>query len=96
MIRVIAQTTDERKKETIKLFEEIKPHLDEGYPYRASLIRVGKITPKTSINVRNGWGRDLIEYGEEQGYRYGDHLYHHQDKVGKPRVRSYDQSPLWR
>lgn len=89
-MRVIAQTTTERNKETEELFESIKPHLDEGYTYRASLIRVGRITSKTGLNIRHGWVRDLIKYGESVGYRYGDHIYNHKDKVGKPKRLSYD------
>lgn len=92
MITVIEQSTEERNQETKELFEEIRPYLDEGYTYKTALIKVGKVNPNRNLNVR-GWVRDLIEYGKSQGYLYGDHVFHHANRVGKVKVLAWDH--LW-
>lgn len=71
MITVIEQTTEERNNETKTLFEQIRPLLDQGYGYNSALIKIGKI-PRESRSgyYRQGWYRDLKEYGESQGYPY--------------------------
>lgn len=71
MIKVVAQTTADRKKETKQQFNKIKPYLDEGYTYRQALRKSG-VTSRIPTRY-NGWFRDLIEYGESQGYLYRNH-----------------------
>ena len=90
MIKVIVQSTSDREQETIQLFERIRPYLDMGYTYASSLRLIGRISPKSRVNRNRGWFRDLVDYGESQGYRYGDYVYHHESKVGKAKVLSWD------
>lgn len=92
MITVIQQSTSERNEETRELFEEIRPYLDQGYTYKTSLVKVGRIKPSHSLNMR-GWFRDLVEYGESEGYRYGDYVFHHANRVGRVKVLAWDH--LW-
>lgn len=93
MITVVEQSTSERQEETEKLFHEIKPYLDEGFTYNQSLVKVGKITANTRLNSRNGWFYHLIKYGESQGYTYGNHIYHHANRVGRVKQLAWDH--LW-
>ena len=93
MITVIEQSTTERDNETRVLFQKIQPHLDEGFTYKQSLVKVGEIKENTRLNSRNGWFYHLIKYGESQGYAYGDHIYHHANRVGKLKALSWDH--LW-
>lgn len=69
-IIVISQNTYEREKEVKELFEKIKPYLDKGYTYRASVKIIGKASKNTSVHVTGGWFKDLKDYGESQGYEY--------------------------
>ena len=73
MIKVVEQSTADRKKETKNKFEKIKPYLDKGYTYRQALEKAGIST--RSLNRYNGWFRDLIEYGVSQGYLYKNHAH---------------------
>ena len=73
MIKVITQSTEERKAETKKLFEDIKPYIDKGYSFRQAITKV-KGRDHFS-NPKYGMFRDLIEYARTQGYEYYDHLY---------------------
>lgn len=74
MITVISQSTQERKEETRKLFELIRPLLDEGYGYNSALKKVGKINEKSAgYYYSQGWFRELREYGETQGYKYREY-----------------------
>ena len=66
-INVIAQTTQDRRAETQRLFHEVKPYLDQGYGLWSA---AKKVTGKEACNSRNGWYRELIEYCESQGYNY--------------------------
>ena len=70
---IISKNTAERKQETMKLFESIKPYLDQGYSFRQSLQKIGRITSSGGFNMHTGWGRDLIEYAHTQGYPYNDY-----------------------
>lgn len=71
MITVISQDTAERKKETIELFDKIRPLLDDGYSYTTALRKIGRI--RHSRVFQRGWFRDLIDYGATQGYAYDDY-----------------------
>lgn len=80
-IRVIETTTQQRNQETQQLFESIRPLLDQGYSYMAACIQIGHTTKKAaSGSYRNGWFRDLKEYGAKEGYPYKDYS-------GKRRVK---------
>ena len=71
MITVIEQTTAERREETRKLFEQIRPLLDAGYGYNSALRKINKITPNSNAHYyQQGWFKELKEYGETQGYQY--------------------------
>jgi len=72
-ITVIEQTTEERNQETRTLFETIKPYLDEGYGYRAALNKAGRIQNGSGGYYRQAWFRELITYGETQGYPYNQY-----------------------
>ena len=65
MIKVITQTTNERKKETKELFEQIRPYLDNGVSFANA---VKQVTGKKSFPIHNGFFRELIEYGRTLGY----------------------------
>lgn len=67
MIKVISQTTAEREKETRQLFNKVKPYLDNGLTYTKALRIVLNCTKETGFSQR-AWFKDLIEYGETQGY----------------------------
>lgn len=64
-IRVIELSTKEREQETQQLFETIQPLLDKGYTYNLALREVKGLE---TLNTSNAWYRDVIEYGESQGY----------------------------
>ena len=64
-IRVIEMSTAEREQETIDLFNKIRPLLDQGYTYNRAIRKVRNIT---ALNTNNAWYRNVIEYGESQGY----------------------------
>ena len=70
MIRVIQQSTEERKAETIQLFEKIKPLLDKGYSFNKAL---SEVTDLSVTNYRCGWFKDLIDYAKTQGYDYHEY-----------------------
>ena len=66
-IRVIEQSTSDRRAETQRLFHKVKPYLDQGYGLWSATL---KATGRYVHNSRNGWYRELIEYCESQGYNY--------------------------
>jgi len=73
-ITVITQTTEERNEETKKLFEQIRPLLDNGYGYMGAVVEIGKVPDKyRNSYYGQAWFRDLKEYGEQQGYPYDDY-----------------------
>ena len=71
-ITIISQTTAERQQETIELFEQIRPLLDQGMIYSAAVMKVRNISYHFNRN-KQAWFRDLVDYGESQGYAYEDH-----------------------
>lgn len=79
MIRVIQQSTEERKAETIQLFEKIKPLLDKGYSFNKAL---SEVTDLSVTNYRNGWFKDLINYAKTQGYDYHEYKWKRGKKQG--------------
>ena len=70
MIKIIQQSTAERKQETWELFEKIRPLLDQGYSFNKALTEV---TDLSVTNYRSGWFKDLIEYAKTQGYDYHEY-----------------------
>lgn len=66
-LKVIEQTTEERKNETRQLFKKIKPFLEEGYSYNKSLVKAGLMHHKRSW-VNTARTRDVIAYAKKQGY----------------------------
>lgn len=74
VIHVITQSTAERKKEIAKLFEEIKPLLDDGWVYSSACMKVKNIKRRPRIK-EGGWFKDVVEYGETQGYLYKDYSF---------------------
>lgn len=76
---VISQNTSERKNETIELFNKIKPLLDAGSIYTTALMEVTNRKRRPSKN--DGWVKDVIEYGETQGYPYAE--YSHRKSYNK-------------
>lgn len=74
MIKVIEQSTSERKRETEELFLKIKPLLDRGYSYMTACVMVGHCKDSLKNNYyTKGWFKDLKEYGESKGYKYSYH-----------------------
>lgn len=74
MITVIEQTTAERRAETRRLFEQIKPLLDLGYSYNSALRKINRVTSYSQGHYYNqAWFKELKEYGESQGYHYKDY-----------------------
>lgn len=69
-MRIIERSTEERMQETRDLFDEIKPLLDNGYTYCKSVKIVKDLR---SVNTNNSWYKELIEYGESQGYMKKDY-----------------------
>lgn len=67
MITVKTTTSKERSEEIKELFDKMKPYLDEGLSYRKALNKVKKTNVSYS---QRRWYRDLVEYGESQGYEY--------------------------
>lgn len=72
-ITVISQTTAERKQETIELFNKIKPILDKGGIYSRACKEVLGLTYAPSCINGLTWFRDVVAYGESQGYRFKDY-----------------------
>lgn len=70
-ITVIEQSTSERNEETVSLFNQIKPLLDNGFSYMGACIHIGRVPLKTRNSYyKKQWFRDLREYGESMGYDY--------------------------
>lgn len=69
-IRVICESTSERKKKAKKNFEKIKPYLDDGMIYTRACYEAG-ITKRLHEGWRRyAWFKDIVEYGETQGYDF--------------------------
>ena len=69
-MNIIESTTDDRNTEIKKLFNKIKPFLDQGFSYNQAYEFALDKKPSTS----RAWWRDLLQYGREQGYpkRYSE------------------------
>ena len=71
-IKVISESTEERKKKVKENFERIRPLLDDGYIYSKAIREVFDI-PIGRLNRNKASYRELIEYGESIGYLYVDY-----------------------
>ena len=67
MIKVISQTTSEREAETIELYNDCLPYLEQGYSLHKAAWEVTGTQP---TNTRSGWYKALIDYAISQGYDY--------------------------
>lgn len=76
-IKVIQQTTAERKQETIQLYNKCKPYLDKGYSLNKA---VQQVTDRIPTNSKNGWYRDLINYAVQQGFDHNGTKWQNGDK----------------
>lgn len=64
-ITVISKSSEERTDEIKELFKKIKPYLSEGKSYRQAVLLALDIN---SVSTNRRWFRDLVEYGESQGF----------------------------
>ena len=78
-IMIIERTDEDCLNETINLFLLIKPLLDDGESYSSAVKKVHK-TASTNL----AWYRDLIKYGETQGYPYEKYM-----RKRKPHEHTY-------
>ena len=77
-IRVIEQTTAERREETRRLYLQCKPYIDKGW----SLAKAAKLIKGYSPTNRHGWYRDLIEYAETHSdYDHRSRLFHRGEQL---------------
>ena len=73
-IKVICQSTKERKQEIIDLFNKAKPYLDDGFSYRLALIKVlGKESNSSFSHF--SWYKEFMEYADAHGYPKSEYRY---------------------
>ena len=72
-LNVIQMTTEDRLNETKKLFEQVKPLLEKGFSYSGA-VRKLKGLPKNHNFANMAWYKELLEYGESQGYPRKNHI----------------------
>lgn len=65
MIRVIEQTTEERRQETLDLYEKCKPFLRKGFSLRQAVM---KVTGKKGGFSRRAWYRELVEMARKDNF----------------------------
>ena len=58
---------------TQKLFEQVKPLLEKGFSYSGA-VRKLKGLPKNHNFANMAWYKELLEYGESQGYPRKNHI----------------------
>ena len=75
-LKVVETDSNQRNKEIEELFIKIKPLLDDGESYRSAVLKVKGV----SVSTNRAWFKDLIKYGELNGYPYKD--YHLKVKFG--------------
>ena len=74
---VIERTSDDMDSETIELFNEIKPLIEDGY----SICRAVKtVKGVTSVNTKLTWYQKVKQYCIDNGYPADVNL-----KYGRPR-----------
>lgn len=63
MIKVISQSTAERKQETADLYNQCKTYMDEGYSFTKAVMKAKGIT---YYGFRNqAWYKELKKYRKE-------------------------------
>lgn len=73
-IKVICQSTKERKQEIVDLFNKAKPYLDDGFSYRSALQKVlGKKQSYSFGGAR--WYKEFVEYADAHGYPKKEYRY---------------------
>ena len=73
MMAIIETSTSERMRLAGETFELIKPLLDEGYTYARSIKIVKNLSYHHSISGK-AWFKDIVEYGESQGYSRAEYM----------------------
>ena len=73
-IKVICQSTKERKQEIIDLFNKAKPYLDDGFSYRLAIMKVLGKEPSNSFGGTR-WYKDFVEYADAHGYPKSEYRY---------------------
>lgn len=73
MMAIIETSTSERMRLARETFELIKPLLDDGYIYSRAVKKVKGLYPNYSLGDK-AWFRDIIEYGESQGYSRAEYM----------------------
>ena len=69
-IRVICESSNQRKELAKKNFEKIKPFLDKGMIYSNACIHAGLVDDSKGSWRTYSWYKDIVSYGEKQGYPY--------------------------
>lgn len=67
-MRVIERTEEDMQQETVDLFNEIKPLLDEGKGFYEAIRTVKNISTTSSFANRT-WYKRVREYAISQGYK---------------------------
>ena len=73
-IKVICQSTKERKQEIIDLFNKAKPYLDDGFSYRLALQKVLGKKPTCSFGGAS-WYKEFVDYADAHGYPQTEYRY---------------------
>ena len=73
-IKVICQSTKERKQETIDLFNKAKPYLDDGFSYRLAIMKVLGKEPNYNFSHMS-WYKEFVEYADAHGYPQSEYRY---------------------
>ena len=73
-IKVISQSTKERKQEIIDLFNKAKPYLDDGCSYRLAIMKVLGKEPNSSFS-HFSWYKEFMEYADAHGYPKSEYMY---------------------
>ena len=66
-MRIIERNTNERKQDTIDLYNQIKPLLDQGLPITTAVKKYLGIQYNSFSNPT--WYKELREYAVSQGYK---------------------------
>jgi hypothetical protein len=66
-MRVIERTTSDLERETVELYQQCKPLLDDGVPIEKAVKTVKGIRLSSNIG-NNAWYRRFRDYAVEQGY----------------------------
>ena len=73
-IKVICQSTKERKQEIVDLFNKAKPYLDDGCSYRLALIKVLGKKPSYCFSHMS-WYKEFMRYADAHGYPKSEYRY---------------------